>query len=97
MGSSRASWSAGASWNVTGGLVVLSWRMPDPWFLFVSFMAAVLGLALFRYGRRQSRLPHLIGGIGLMAVPWALPSALWVAVVSVLLCGLVFALVRLGL
>jgi len=37
--------------------------------LLVSLVAGIIGLALFRYGKKEERLPQLIGGIAMMTYP----------------------------
>lgn len=61
--------------------------------IVVSFAVGLIGFGIFIYGKRQSRFPHLLVGILLMAYPYfvsnvplslglaaALIVALWLAV-----------------
>jgi apolipoprotein N-acyltransferase len=69
----------------------------EPGALFASFFVSLVGLALFRYGRKQSRPPQLGVGVVLMVFPYFVSSPLWVGVVATtLLVGLGVA-VKLGL
>lgn len=71
--------------------------MSDPTFFFFNFMAGLIGYALFRYGRRQSRMPHLIGAVALMGIPWLMPTTLWVLLVCTLIGALVYLLIWIGM
>lgn len=42
----------------------------DPTWLAVSLLISTVGLAIFRYGRKQTRMPQIIGGIILMVAPY---------------------------
>jgi hypothetical protein len=37
--------------------------------MMVSLVAGIIGLGLFRYGKKEERLPHLFGGVALMVYP----------------------------
>jgi hypothetical protein len=42
----------------------------DPGSLFLSVVVSMLGFVLFRYGRKQMRMPQLVAGIVLMVYPY---------------------------
>jgi hypothetical protein len=65
--------------------------------LLASLLIGLVGSAFFIYGRRQSRLPHMLTGALLVVYPYFVSS---VALMVAIAAGLVAALwgaVRLGL
>lgn len=42
----------------------------DPTWLALSLLISTVGLALFRYGRKQTRVPQVITGVILMVAPY---------------------------
>lgn len=42
----------------------------EPNALFLSFLLSFVGLALFLYGRKQSRAPQLVAGLLFMVYPY---------------------------
>ena len=65
--------------------------------LFLQIMLGVAGMALFVYGRKQSRLPQLGVGILLMLTPLAISGATLQLVVGCGLVGLLWFLTHRGL
>jgi hypothetical protein len=43
--------------------------------IMVSLVVGIVGLSLFRYGKKEERLPHLFGGIALMVYPMFVSGA----------------------
>jgi len=68
----------------------------DPGVLLVSLMVSTVGAALFIYGKKQSRLPHLAAGV-LMTLSVFAPGAILPLVISALVAGALIWAVRLGL
>lgn len=68
----------------------------DPGTLFVSLMTSVVGYALFQYGRKQARLPQVIGGLALMVYPYFVASLASLLVIGLLICAVVWAATRMG-
>jgi hypothetical protein len=68
----------------------------DPAWLLVSLVISGVGLGLFLYGKKQTRIPHLVTGIILMVYSYAVSSVFWMVVIGVLLLGVLWLLVRLG-
>lgn len=54
----------------------------DPGSLFLSFIAGLIGLGLFIYGKKQQRPPHLVAGILFMVYPYFTPTLLSTFVVG---------------
>lgn len=46
----------------------------DPWWITVELLISGAGFVLFTYGRRQERLPQLLGGLACMVVPFFVSS-----------------------
>jgi hypothetical protein len=65
----------------------------DPVNLLLGFVFSTFGFALFRWGRKHGRAPHLIGGIALMVAPYLCPNV----PIMVLVCGTVAGAVALAL
>lgn len=59
----------------------------SPAALFAGIAVSSIGLGLYLFGKRNERLPQLVGGMALMAAPLVVHGALalWAA------CGLVLA------
>ncbi len=69
----------------------------DPASLFVGIFIGIVGFAVFLYGKRQSRAPHLIGGIALMAFPYFVSGIPLTVGIAVAVLGLLALSVKLGL
>jgi hypothetical protein len=68
----------------------------DPSTLFVSLLTSVIGYALFTYGRKQARLPQVVGGLLLMVYPYFVASLTSMLVIGVLICAGVWVALRMG-
>jgi hypothetical protein len=68
----------------------------DPTWLFFSLIPSGIGLVLFVYGKKQSRIPQLVGGIVLMVYPILTPTVTSLVVVGVLVCVAVWMTIRAG-
>jgi hypothetical protein len=64
--------------------------------LVASLIIGCVGMALFIYGKRQSRTPHMAGGVLLMAYPYFVSDVLLMSGIAVLLVGGLWLAVRLG-
>jgi chromate transport protein ChrA len=69
----------------------------SPGGLFLDLMLGVMGFALLRYGKKNSRMPQLAIGLALMIMPWAVSSILLELLIAAGLLGLLWFLVRQGL
>ncbi len=54
----------------------------NPGWLFLSLLVSIVGLALFIYGRRAQRTPHLVTGLVLMVYTYFVSSTAWMAVIA---------------
>ncbi len=68
----------------------------DPSTLFVSLMTSAIGYALFSYGRKQARIPQVIGGLLLMVYPYFVSSLTSMLVIGILITAGVWLAVRSG-
>ena len=66
------------------------------WWLFLSIALSSIGLGLFLYGKKQTRIPQLIGGILLMGYPFFVSNLWLMSGIGVALLVLVWVAVRLG-
>jgi len=49
----------------------------DPGSLFLSILISAVGVGFFIYGKKQRRIPQLVGGIVLSLYPYFVPN-LWI-------------------
>jgi hypothetical protein len=68
----------------------------DPTTLFISLMTSAIGYALFSYGRKQARLPQVIGGVLLMVYPYFVDSFTAMLIVGLLIVAGVWLALRMG-
>jgi hypothetical protein len=68
-----------------------------PGWVFASFLVGTVGLGLFSYGKKQTRIPQLIAGILLMGLSAIVSSTAWMVVSAVLVIGALWAGTRAGL
>jgi hypothetical protein len=64
--------------------------------ILASIMIGTVGLGVFIYGKRQSRLPHMIAGVGLMAYPYFVSNVLLMAGIAMVALVALWLVVRLG-
>jgi hypothetical protein len=65
--------------------------------MIASLMVSVVGFAIFWFGRKQRRVPHLAAGILLMVFPYFISSTLLILGIGALLGGGLWLAVRLGM
>ncbi len=68
----------------------------EPTSLLISFLFGSLGFVGFVYGRRMSRLPHMVAGALLMSYPLVVGDPVILVAVGVIIVGLWAASVRMG-
>ena len=68
----------------------------DPMTLLLGFVFGTFGFALFRWGKKQGRMAHMVGGIALMVAPYFCSGALSTAVVGCGIGAAVYVAGRLG-
>lgn len=55
--------------------------------LFVNLVVGSVGVAMFSYGKKADRLPHLVAGVLLMVYPYFVEGPLTLVSVGVLIIG----------
>jgi hypothetical protein len=65
--------------------------------LMAGFLVSLIGTALFMYGKKQSRVPHMAAGVLLVVFPYFVPSVVLVFGIAAVLLVLLWVLVRAGL
>lgn len=68
----------------------------DPAWLVLSLITGAIGLALFVYGKRESRWPQVVIGLLFMVYPYFTPSVSSLFAVGVVLSGVLWYLLRTG-
>ena len=68
----------------------------NPTWLLLSLVISAVGMGLFIYGKKQSRVPHLVAGLILMIYTYVVTSALWMILIALAILAALFMLVRLG-
>lgn len=64
--------------------------------LMASLLVGLVGSAMFIYGKKQSRLPHMLAGVVLCVFPFFVSSPIWVGAIALAVVALLFGAVRLG-
>jgi uncharacterized membrane protein YeaQ/YmgE (transglycosylase-associated protein family) len=64
--------------------------------IFVAFFVGLVGFAVFVYGKRQGRLPHLVAGVLLMAYPYFIDNAAISGAIGAVILLALWGAVRLG-
>jgi hypothetical protein len=65
--------------------------------LLASIPISGAGFVLFVYGKKQSRLPHMVFGLAMMGYPYFVTSIPWMFGVAAALTGALVLAVRVGL
>ena len=68
----------------------------DPAWLFLSLITGAIGVALFVYGKKESRWPQVVIGLLFMVYPYFTTSTFSLIFVGVILAGVLWYLVRTG-
>jgi len=64
--------------------------------LLLSLLFSSVGFVFFAYGKKQSRLPHMVAGVTLMIYPYFVSNLIAMSVVGVVVIALLWLAVRLG-
>jgi D-alanyl-lipoteichoic acid acyltransferase DltB (MBOAT superfamily) len=65
--------------------------------MVASLVVSLVAFAIFWYGRKQRRVPHVVIGILMMVFPYFFSSTLLILGVAALLGGLLWGATRFGL
>ena len=69
----------------------------SPGSLFAAIGVSTVGFALFRYGKKELRVPQLVTGIVMMAFPYFVASPVWILTLGATLAGGLWLATRAGL
>lgn len=69
----------------------------SPAWLLSSLLVSTLGLGLFLYGKKQTRLPQLLAGLALLLESAFVPTPAWMLASAGIALGVLWAAVRSGL
>jgi hypothetical protein len=69
----------------------------SPTNLFASMFIGAVGFVLYRYGRKQERVPQVVAGIALMVYPYFVVSIGWMLVVGAAIVVALVGAIRAGL
>lgn len=64
--------------------------------LIASFVTGTIGFSLFLYGKKQARIPQLVSGLLMMALPLLVPGASGIWIGAAALCAGSWVAVRAG-
>lgn len=64
----------------------------DPTYMLLSLMFSVVGLALFMFGKKTQRMPHLVAGLALMTCPYFISNAIAMTSICVILAVVPFVM-----
>jgi len=65
--------------------------------LMLSMLIGSVGVGLFVYGKKQSRIPQLVAGVVLIAYPYFVPNLWLMAGIAVALLAALWLAVKAGL
>jgi hypothetical protein len=64
----------------------------DPTYLLVSLLFGMVGMALFMYGKKAQRIPHLMAGVALMTCPYFITNVIAMMSVCIVVAVMPFVL-----
>lgn len=64
--------------------------------IIASLIIGGIGFVAFMYGKKQTRIPHMVAGILLMIYPYFVPDVLLMSVIAAAILGALYGVVRLG-
>jgi hypothetical protein len=65
--------------------------------IMVSFLVGTVGMGVFAYGKKQSRMPQIAAGLAIVAISWVVSSPVWMVACAALVIGGLWAGTRAGL
>ena len=64
----------------------------DPTYLMLSLLFGMVGMALFMYGKKAQRVPHLMAGVALMTCPYFITNVIAMMSVCIVVAVMPFVL-----
>lgn len=68
----------------------------DPTWLFLSLIPSGIGFVLFVYGKKQGRLPQIVGGLVLMVYPYFVQSTAALLGTGIAVCAILYYVIQAG-
>jgi hypothetical protein len=68
----------------------------DPNAILLSLLEGSIGFVLFVYGKKQARLPHMLGGVALCVYPYFVSNLVVSGALAVAVLGLLWLAVAAG-
>jgi hypothetical protein len=68
----------------------------SPASLLASLFIGAIGFGLFLYGKKRSRIPHLVSGLVLMVFPYFVPGAVAMVLIAATIIGMTWLAGRYG-
>ena len=69
----------------------------DPGYILANMLVSGVGYVMFMYGKKQRRFPQMAIGVLMLIYPYFITDIPMMLMIGAVLCGLTFALVRLGI
>jgi len=69
----------------------------SPGYILASMFVSGVGYVMFMYGRKQRRFPQMAIGALMLVYPYFITDVGFMLMIGGVLCGLTFALVRMGI
>jgi hypothetical protein len=64
----------------------------DPTYLMLSLLFGMVGMALFMYGKKAQRMPHLMAGVALMTCPYFITNVIAMMSVCIVVAVMPFVM-----
>jgi hypothetical protein len=64
----------------------------DPTYLMLSLLFGAVGFALFMYGKKAQRMPHLMAGLALMTCPYVITNGIAMMSVCIVVAVIPFVM-----
>jgi hypothetical protein len=64
----------------------------DPTYLMLALLFGMVGMALFMYGKKAQRMPHLMAGVALMTCPYFITNVIAMMSVCIVVAVMPFVM-----
>jgi hypothetical protein len=69
----------------------------EPGYILANMLVSGVGYVMFMYGKKQRRFPQMAIGIVMLIYPYFVTDVPMMLMLGAVLCGLTFALVKMGI